>query len=279
MSGPADARCYQGQADVIGNAQVSSGLIRLDLELARPVAFQPGQFAMLNLMQPFPLVFGRPFSIYDSQGTRVSFLYRCVGTGTAAMAGLQPGAVMSFLGPLGRPFPADGIGRPVILLAGGVGLPPLAAWWSRHGMAGDLAFFGARSGDDVPWGELDGSWQVSTEESGGIPPGRQAHTGLVTELAQKETDFSNAAAGTILACGPVALLQAAWQMAAARSWACFVSLEEHMGCGYGVCKGCVIPVLVGEKTEQGIGNATCCQDGPVFDAARIAWDRFLQVTD
>jgi dihydroorotate dehydrogenase electron transfer subunit len=44
-----------------------------------------------------------------------------------------------------------------------------------------------------------------------------------------------------------------------------------MGCGYGVCKGCVVPVWNG---EGGVRNAMSCEEGPVFDAAGLAWDRF-----
>jgi len=44
---------------------------------------------------------------------------------------------------------------------------------------------------------------------------------------------------------------------------CQVSLEEHMACGFGVCRGCVVETIA--------GNMQVCKDGPIFDAADIIW--------
>jgi dihydroorotate dehydrogenase electron transfer subunit len=38
-----------------------------------------------------------------------------------------------------------------------------------------------------------------------------------------------------------------------------------MACGFGVCLGCAAPLAGG-------GSALVCRDGPVFDAARVAWE-------
>ncbi|MBE0564470.1 MAG: hypothetical protein IH621_00810, partial [Krumholzibacteria bacterium] len=118
---------------VTANLAVSAGLVRLDARLDRPVAFLPGQFAMLNVTGSGMLVFSRPFSILAADGPSVSFLYRVVGRGTAALRGLQPGNRLCFLGPLGRPFPGPAPAAPAVLVAGGVGLPPVHAWLERHG--------------------------------------------------------------------------------------------------------------------------------------------------
>jgi dihydroorotate dehydrogenase electron transfer subunit len=44
---------------------------------------------------------------------------------------------------------------------------------------------------------------------------------------------------------------------------CQVSLEERMACGFGVCSGCVV------KTVS--GNKSVCASGPVFNAEEIIW--------
>jgi len=260
---------------VTANKPVSSGLMRLDLELDQPLAFQPGQFAMLNLAGAGTLVFSRPFSIFESTGRSISFLYRIVGRGTRAMGALAAGASMTFLGPLGRPFPQPETGLPVVLIAGGVGLPPLAAWLARRNGHPGLeinAFFGARNGADVPWDLLGDKWSVSVDSLRDIPAGRQAWEGLVTDLAAAQGDFQAGRTGMMLACGPTPLLKAAARLAEAKGWACWLSLEEHMGCGYGVCKGCVVPVRDPVRGPQARRNATCCEEGPVFNAADLAWE-------
>jgi len=253
---------------VTANEPVSSGLIRLDLELDQDLAFQPGQFAMLNLAGPGTFVFSRPFSIFEGAGRRMSFLYRIVGRGTRAMGALTTGKAMTFLGPLGRPFPPPETGLPVVLVAGGVGLPPLAAWLARQNDHPELeihAFFGARDGADVPWDLLGDRWNVSVDSLRDVPAGRRAWEGLVTDLAAAGGDFRDGRTRM------TPLLKAAARLAEAKGWTCWLSLEEHMGCGYGVCKGCVVPVRDPAQGPQALRNATCCQEGPVFNAADLAW--------
>jgi dihydroorotate dehydrogenase electron transfer subunit len=259
---------------VTANEAVSSGLLRLDVELPREVPFQPGQFAMINLTGPGQLVFRRPFSILALEGRSIAFLYRVVGRGTELMAGLRPGDALDCLAPLGRPFAAPAADTPpVVVLAGGVGLPPLHAWFARHGRPGDLACFGGRDGADVPWGLLPEPWQVSVDRDEDIPAGRRAHLGLVTELALAALGSEASGPRLVMACGPTPLLRAAARLARERDWPCQVSLEEHMGCGYGVCKGCVVPVH-DRQALAGWRNANSCTEGPVFDAADLDWDRF-----
>jgi dihydroorotate dehydrogenase electron transfer subunit len=271
---------------VVANASVSTGLLRLDLELGWPLDFAPGQFAMLNLVGARQLVFGRPFSILAADGPVISFLYRVVGRGTALLADLSRGDHLTCLGPLGRPFPAPGNQR-TLILAGGVGLPPLHAWWVRHGRPGDRAFFGARDLADVPWPLLDDGWRVSVDTAGEEEPQRQVFVGLVTDAARQaiatETDpphtgADGASGWCVLACGPLPLLRAAAAWSRQQGWDCFVSVEEHMGCGYGVCKGCVVPLrdpaddLSIAPDRRPFRPATSCEVGPVFRAETIDWD-------
>jgi len=257
--------------EVVANAPVSAGLIRLDVRLARAVAFQPGQFAMINLTGPGQLVFRRPFSILAADDDHMSFLYRVVGRGTALLADLRPGDLIDCLAPLGRAFlEPEADTPPALVLAGGVGLPPLHAWARRYGRPDDVLCFGTRDGGDVPWSLLGDAWLVSVDRLEDVPAGREVAHGLVTELA-----LSQIAGGSgpmlVLACGPTPLLRAAARLAADRRWPCHVSLEEHMGCGYGVCKGCVVPVLTAD--QPGWRHATSCLEGPVFDAATLDWSR------
>ncbi len=260
---------------VVSNRAVSGGLLILELELPEPVAFLPGQFAMLNFTTACELIFSRPFSILSVREERVLFLYRVIGRGTARLATSAPGEQIIFLGPLGTPFPAPEPDRPILALAGGVGLPPLHAWFERYGRQQDKAFFGGRDGADVPWELLDEKWGVSVDRSVGLPDDRNVFTGVVTNCCRhwltQEGGGTGPEAGDrgfqVLACGPLPMLRAVVDLAVEHGWPCLVSVEEHMGCGYGVCRGCVVPM-------QGGGHATACQDGPVFSAERIDWDLF-----
>ena len=73
------------------------------------------------------------------------------------------------------------------------------------------------------------------------------------------------AAWRVYVCGPTPMMAKAAELAAARGRDCVASLENPMACGFGVCLGCAAPLREG-------GFALVCRDGPVFDAARIAWE-------
>ena len=114
--------------------------------------------------------------------------------------------------------------------------------------------------------------EVSVDDAAGVPAAEKAWTGLVTELVASRMERADDRPRVVMSCGPVPLLKAVATLAAEHGWQCHVSLEEHMGCGYGACKGCVVPVR--DKGEPGWRNATCCQEGPVFAAEDIWWDRY-----
>jgi dihydroorotate dehydrogenase electron transfer subunit len=52
-----------------------------------------------------------------------------------------------------------------------------------------------------------------------------------------------------------------------------VAIEERMGCGFGLCNTCIVPLA--RKDRSGYENLRACVDGPVFDPTRILWDRWL----
>ena len=52
-----------------------------------------------------------------------------------------------------------------------------------------------------------------------------------------------------------------------------VAVEERMGCGFGLCHTCVVPVA--RKDGSGYDHLRSCVDGPVFNPARVLWDRWL----
>ena len=65
-----------------------------------------------------------------------------------------------------------------------------------------------------------------------------------------------------MGCGPNAMLWAVGRIARERGIPCFISLEEQMACGIGVCLGCAIPA-------RSRPFRYVCSNGPVFDAADV----------
>ncbi len=73
----------------------------------------------------------------------------------------------------------------------------------------------------------------------------------------------------LIACGPLPMLRSAAKLAADRNMAYYISLENRMACGIGVCRSCVVEIRLGDKKV----NKTVCKDGPVFDGYRIPWEK------
>jgi dihydroorotate dehydrogenase electron transfer subunit len=53
----------------------------------------------------------------------------------------------------------------------------------------------------------------------------------------------------------------------------YVSLENRMACGMGACRSCVVPTRDGSLERY----RTVCNDGPVFDAESLVWERIEEV--
>ncbi len=249
---------------------------RIEASIPEPVAFTPGQFAMVSGWPGSDPLLPRPLALFRAGGARgkgtVEFVYKVVGRGTALLSGLHPGAPLAMTLPLGRGFDLDRDGRDWWLVGGGVGFstvfPAGAALGRRR--AGFEMFLGARTRDELPPRE----WTPGESAPGRIHPctedGTAGYFGRVTDLVRERLaalSAADAARLTVLACGPLAMLREIASLAASRGAEAQVALENHMACGFGVCWGCVVAV------REGAGTAyrRVCREGPVFDAREVAW--------
>ena len=245
---------------------------RLALAVPGWPGFAPGQFAMLqagargSALRRDPLL-PRPMAIYRECGAagsgEIEILFKVHGRGTALLADLREGDALGFVGPLGRPFPDAPAGEPAWLVAGGTGIAsvyPLAARLARRGNPVTV-LLGARSADDLmgeeDFAELDVRLEIATED------GSRGRKGLVTALL--EDALADGAEGGVYACGPTPMMAATSALAEARGRTCWVSLENPMACGFGVCLGCAAPRRDGSV-------ALVCRDGPVLPGDQVAWE-------
>jgi dihydroorotate dehydrogenase electron transfer subunit len=251
-------------------------------------AATPGSFIHLTCGPDLPM--RRPLSIMRANAGAgwVEVLYKIVGHGLAELALRVPGETLSCLGPIGRGFTLHA-GRPrVLMIGGGVGIPPmvflaetLAAdrgpWKPLVLMGSELPYpFQLASSRHAVTGIPGGATAaISLLEEIGVPsrlasfagfPG--CHRGFVTELADVwlgSLQASERAEVEIMACGPHPMLVAVAAHARRYGVPCQVSLEENMACGVGGCAGCTVLV----QTRDGPAMKRVCVDGPVFDAATV----------
>ena len=232
-----------------------------------------GQFAQIRV--PGDAVFlPRPFSFLAAGDDRCAFLSRAIGPGTRALAGLVEGTELELLGPLGRGFDlAAAAAGEVILVGGGVGVPPLVHAAAELAPLTGTALIGAARGElllcEEEFARL--GWRVlaATDD------GSCGHHGFMTELLEQTLAAApgrGAQAATVLACGPHPMLHRCAELAAATGAACQVALEEPMACGFGVCLGCAIRVHSRNPDDPpGPAYALVCRDGPVFPADQVLW--------
>jgi dihydroorotate dehydrogenase electron transfer subunit len=267
----------QFQVEIAANRPLSGGYFVLELasERANPVAdAAPGQFVMLRGDWGRDLLNGRAFSVLEPiDDHRFSVLLKVFGRGTALMQNMPVGAPMTVTGPLGNGFPAPTPGRTQLLVAGGVGLPPLHFYARRYArrharhpeQQPPEMFYGGRTTADLVLTEDLERWGIPTVLA--TEDGSRGEHGRVTAplLARIERAAERAEPIELLACGPTPMLRALRELGLAHGIPTYLCLEEMMACGFGVCLGCAVPVY-GDKPYK-----YCCTDGPVFEAAQVRW--------
>jgi len=182
------------RATVAFNRPISTAYLHLGLTVpAFPATFRAGEFVMVRppwVGDPF---LPRAFSIYriarqgDSPAV-VEILYKVLGKGTQYLARMEPSQEVEVLGPLGNAFTLpDGGARPV-LVAGGIGVPPIAALATQiaqfripHSAFRNVeVFLGGKTSEDIlcvkDFEEAGAGVHITTED------GSLGTRGLITDL-------------------------------------------------------------------------------------------------
>ncbi len=260
---------------IIGQQEVHGGyrVLRLDAPLIAP-RVRPGQFVHVRLPHMEELTLRRPFSVYKADGSTLGILYKQVGKGTRALAGLRVGDPVHVIGPLGNGFPALTEGCYPVLVAGGYGMAPLYLLARSLPQQG-LVFVGGKTASDIlcvdEFKDLGWEVRVATED------GSLGERGLVTDpmdawWAERQGAMSPV---ELYACGPNAMLRAVADRAAERDWRAWVSVDRHMACGVGACLTCVLKV---RDPNGGWQWKRSCKEGPVFDSREICWETLNPAT-
>ncbi len=299
------------QAEILSNQQIRHCYYRLNLRFDPYGSrlFQhvtPGRFLELDLHSVSlpesrqipdhlkdaagkPVLLRRPFSFSDvvvtpsSEGpcVKVEILYCVLGPATVRMMSLKKGDTVSVLGPLGNGFTIPDNITDALLVAGGMGSPPilhLAGYLKRHYPAiNTVCFVGARNCDDLPFTVKIGNFKgliLEEFELIGAPShiatddGSAGFDGYVTDCLRHwlEKNPVAPASTAMFACGPEAMLASTARLAKDLAIPCQISMERMMACGIGLCQSCAVQ----EKTDDDQTKyKLCCKDGPVFDADKV----------
>jgi dihydroorotate dehydrogenase electron transfer subunit len=252
--------------------RLGGGLLEMVARLPHLAATaSPGSFAQLRCGTGTTPLLRRPFSVAWTQDDTCGFIFEAVGAGTRLLSQLLPGDPLDSLGPLGHGFTLVDEG-PVVCVAGGLGCAPfplLISSLRRRGVDDIVVLNGARTAARLYPAERFARPAVPVVAEA-TDDGTRGHHGRVTDLLAGALDTNPTA---LYSCGPNPMLDAVMRTltASGRDLPAVLeaSLEAPMGCGFGTCLGCALPML-----GEGGGSLwkLCCTDGPVMPMRDVDWE-------
>jgi dihydroorotate dehydrogenase electron transfer subunit len=256
-------------AEIAYNDPISENTWLLGLRSSEIVkAAKPGQFVMIRVRRALEPLLRRPFSICGVREDLCLFLYRVVGQGTAVMARLKEGHELSVLGPLGKGFRLPKKDQLPVLVAGGIGIAPLAFLAQRMKRKAFPFLMGFGSAGEII--DLEHISGRRMEISVATDDGTRGRAGPVTDLLEEFLKSKKAKGKqlSLYTCGPKPMLKKIAATAQHHKIPCQFSLEANMACGLGACQGCALRAAAGEKSPY----VLVCRDGPVFPVHAIDWE-------
>jgi dihydroorotate dehydrogenase electron transfer subunit len=267
-------------ATVESNLELAPGYRLLTLNFDEDIKAEPGQFAMLRAHAAFEPLLRRAMAVYGVGGARqLSFLFQVLGRGTEALSEVGEGGRVEALVPLGNSWPVsfdsskDFSPRRAIVVAGGIGSASVLTLCRelRDSQVETQVFFGAASSRVArgcgleDFRALDLPLTITTDD------GSLGERGFVTAPLERHLGEAGGARARVYACGPWVMMKRVAEIAADFGSDCLVSLEAPMGCGFGVCVGCVVAVKTNEPAGYGTYKRVCI-DGSIFPAETIRWE-------
>ena len=259
---------------VVSNEPVADGVWRMRCHTSVAPLLAPGQFVNVAVPGDAAHILRIPlsFSAAHASSETLELVYAVVGEGTRRLSGMHVGDVSTMVGPCGNGWALPTRGGRALLVAGGVGLPPIVACarMLAEAFVGFDVIVGAQTSakhveyllDELrrmPPGEgCDCARKVLVCTDDGSLGTRGFTTDVMADLIA-DRPYSQ-----VYTCGPTPMMAGVARLCDKRSIACQASLERMMGCGFGACSCCNVALTMG-------GYALCCKDGPVFDAREVVW--------
>lgn len=222
---------------------------------------QPGQFVHI-LPKGFSL--RRPISIagIDKKNGTLRIVFVIKHKGTQAIADLNQGDMLDMIAPLGHGFTLLPDAQHVILVGGGIGVPPMLPLADYYGQKA-TAVSGFRTFQQVILQEdleASGAQVICCTEDGSAGAVKGFVTTPLEQLLSEGVD-------AVFACGSIPMLKAVAEVCLRNKTYCEVSLEERMACGVGACLGCACKIKKDGQEEF----LHVCKNGPVFNAEEVCW--------
>lgn len=236
---------------------------------------RPGQFLAVRMPEGREFLLRRHFAIHQASrrggwaGT-LEFVFDPTGPGTSWLAGARAHESLDVIGPLGKGFAFPKRLTNCVLVAEGHGAASMyflaQELLARHKRV-DMVVGGRtleRVFKPIEGKRLSQTIEIVTAD------GTLGKRGTVIDVLPEVAD--RAKAEVLYAAAGAGSLERIATFCRERSLPAQVAIEERMGCGFGLCFTCVVPVA--RRDGSGYDNLRSCVDGPVFNPARVLWDRW-----
>ena len=238
---------------------------------------RPGQFLAIAMPDGRAFILRRHFSIHQASrrggwaGTLEFVVDPSAGAGTGWLAAARAHEFLDVIGPLGKAFSYPKRLTNCLLVAEGRGAASLfflaQELVARHKRVDMI--LGGRALEAV-FKPIDAKRLAQTVAVMTADGSLGERGGVLDALPEAA---ARADAEVVYAIAPPPTLKTIAAFCRAHGLPAQVAIEERMGCGFGLCNTCVVPVAL--KDGSGYQNLRACVDGPVFDPSRILWDRWL----
>jgi dihydroorotate dehydrogenase electron transfer subunit len=254
----------QFRAQILSNRPVCDDFFEMEFLWEKSaLSPDPGQFLTVRISPATVPLLRRPFALsaYSPEKGTAGILYLKRGRGTEILAAKKKGDALDVLGPLGKAFRPPPKGKRALLVAGGVGVGPIAflAAELQKKHSETTVVVGCRTASLVPDVSVIQRQDTSICTDDGTRGFRGTAGDYLKSIAGSVTGDT-----VIYACGPQGLLKTCHEFAAGRGCTCMVSVEQIMACGVGACMGCAVKAVSGKFVRA-------CTEGPVFDSKELNW--------
>lgn len=236
---------------------------------------RPGQFVAVRMPERRDFLLRRHLFVHQASrrggwaGT-LELVVQPSGPGTTWLAGARAHQFLDLLGPLGTPFAYPRRHTNCLLVAEGLGSAALAFLGQElvsRGKRVDMVIGGATM--DAVFKPIEAK-RLSQTVSILTDDGSLGERGSIVDALPAVIERTGAQ--VLYAAAPMATLDRIASICLERRLPAQVAVQEPLACGTGLCHGCVVPVA---RTDgSGYDHLRACVEGPVFNPARVLWDRW-----
>lgn len=238
---------------IVEHKKIALDTYKMILKPVKMPKILPGQFVNIKV-DGFML--RRPISVSSVNEDTYTIIYKVVGEGTEKLSEMKEGRTLDVLEPLGNPFPIHETLEEVLLIGGGVGVPPLYEVAKRYRKMDKNVVVCLGFNDVASVFYEDEFKSLGCEVYIATMDGSYATKGTVMDVIEEH----NIMIDYIYSCGPMPMLKALNNVYTKG----YLSFEARMACGIGTCMGCVC-----KDSQDSDIYYRICKEGPVFEIGKV----------